>query len=77
MAEDLIRNKAPLEVIDSDFRLSPLGWAIYGSENGWYQKTGQFAATIEVLIQAGAKLPLKLGGTDRVRETLRRHGVAD
>jgi hypothetical protein len=66
----------PLEATDSDFNGTPLGWAIYGSENGWC-KTGDYAGTVEALIQAGARLPEKLGGTEVVREVLRRHGMKE
>ena len=67
----------PLEATDSDFKGTPLGWAIYGSENGWSSQTGDYAETIEVLIQAGARLPEQLGGTEAVREVLRRHGMKE
>jgi hypothetical protein len=67
----------PLEATDSDFNGTPLGWAIYGSENGWSSQTGDFSATVEVLIQAGACLPEQLGDTEVVREVLRRHGMKE
>src|SRR5579884_3432197 len=67
----------PLEATDNDFNGTPLGWAIYGSENGWSSQTGDYAGTVEVLIRAGARLPEQLGGTDAVREVLRRHGMKE
>ncbi len=60
----------PLELPDADFQLTPLGWVIYGSEHGWYCRTGNYGATVEALIQAGAKLPEQTGGTSVVREVL-------
>jgi ankyrin repeat protein len=65
----------PLEVTDGDFDGTPLGWAMYGSENGWYAQTGDHAGVVELLIKAGARLPEQLGGTEAVREVLRRHGM--
>jgi hypothetical protein len=67
----------PLELTDGDFNSTPLGWAMYGSENGWYAQAGDYAGTIELLIKAGARLPEKLGGTEAVREVLRRHGMKE
>jgi hypothetical protein len=67
----------PLEATDSDFNGTPLGWAIYGSENGWHSQTGDYAETIEALIQAGAHLPEQLAGSEVVRQVLRRHGVKE
>jgi len=31
--------------------------------------------TVEVLLGAGARLPKEIGGTDAVRDVLRRHGL--
>ena len=61
---------------DADFQGTPLGWAIHGSEHGWYCRTGNYAATVELLLKAGAKLPEKTnGGTEAVNEVLRRYGA--
>ena len=74
MTREILRYNPPLEFSDADFHLTPLGWAIYGSEHGWYCRTGNFAATAEALLQAGAKLPeKKVGGTEAVQEVLRRY----
>jgi ankyrin repeat protein len=67
----------PLEATDGDFNSTPLGWAVHGSENGWYRQTGDYAGTVEALINAGARLPEHLGGTEAVREVLSRHGVKE
>lgn len=77
MARLILRYDPPLEQSDEDFHGTPLGWAIHGSANGWYRKTGNYAATAEALLEAGAKPPDKLGGADPVREVLRRYGVRD
>jgi hypothetical protein len=67
----------PLEVTDSDFNATPLGWGIHGSSEGWYQQTGDYAGVVDALIAAGARLPARPGGTEAVREVLRRHGLQE
>jgi ankyrin repeat protein len=67
----------PLEATDADFNGTPLGWAVHGSEQGWHRQTGDYAGTVEALIAAGARLPERLGGTEAVREVLRRHGMKE
>jgi ankyrin repeat protein len=73
MAEAILRYHPPLELKDADFDATPLGWAIHGSEHGWYCETGNHAATVEVLLKAGASPPEKIGGTDAVQEVLRHY----
>jgi ankyrin repeat protein len=77
MVRIILRHDPPLECVDADFEGRPLGWAIYGSENGWHCRTGDYAATVEVLLQAGAKPPEKLQGTEAVKDVLRRFGVEE
>lgn len=76
MTREILRYNPPLELTDSDFQATPLGWAIHGSEHGWYCRTGNYAATAELLLKAGAKLPKKTtGGTEAVNEVLRKYGA--
>lgn len=77
MARVILRFGPPLEATDRDFHATPLGWAIHGSENGWYCQTGDYAGTVDALLSAGAKLPAQLAGSPGVREALRRHGMTD
>ena len=70
MVRELLRFNPPLEATDRDFKATPLGWAIYGSEHGWYVSTGNHAAVVELLLRAGAKRPEALGGTAAVRDVL-------
>jgi ankyrin repeat protein len=73
MTRDILRFHPPLEAADADHNKTPLGWAIYGSEHGWYCRTGSYAETVEALLQAGAKLEKETsGGTAAVQEVLRR-----
>jgi ankyrin repeat protein len=76
MVELLLSHHPPLEQTDADFNGAPLGWAIHASENGWHPGTGNYAATVTALLEAGAKLPEKAAGTVAVREVLRNRGVA-
>jgi ankyrin repeat protein len=73
MAKIVLNYHPPLELRDREFDGTPLGWAIYGSENGWNAETGDYAGTVETLITAGAKLPATITGTEAVRDILRRH----
>ncbi|HMJ92290.1 MAG TPA: ankyrin repeat domain-containing protein, partial [Candidatus Acidoferrum sp.] len=57
MTRDILQHNPPLELRDADFNATPLGWAIHGSLHGWHRQTGDYGATAEALLQAGAKLP--------------------
>lgn len=76
MAKVILTHNPPLEQTDADFHSTPLGWAIHGSVEGWYCKTGDYPGTVEALLKAGAKLPEKRRGTDTVNEVLKRYGAA-
>jgi hypothetical protein len=69
---DLIKHGAPLEVSGVEFPGSALGWAIHGSENGWHKDKGDYAATVETLLKAGAKPPEEIKGSAAVREVLQK-----
>ena len=73
MARDILCHNPPLELRDSEFDSTPLGWAIHGSENGWHREKGDYAATIEALIEAGARIPESPAGTDAVRAVLSKY----
>ena len=75
MVRAILSHDPPLETVDDDYRGTPLGWAVHGSENGWHRETGSYAATAEALLEAGAAPPEKLAGAEDVREALRRYGV--
>jgi len=73
----ILAHGAPIENSDNDYRVTPLDWALHGSQNGWYRDAGDYPATVEVLLQAGARMPVKPGGTEVVQEVLRRHGLKE
>jgi hypothetical protein len=76
MAREILRHRPPLEKTDADFQATPLGWAMHGSEHGWYCRTGDYPATVEALLQAGAKVEAgKISGTEAVRAVLQRFGA--
>jgi ankyrin repeat protein len=72
MTKTVLRFRPPLEATDADFGGTPLGWAIHGSEHGWHSQTGNYAGTVEALIEAGAKPPVEIEGNPAVQEVLRR-----
>jgi ankyrin repeat protein len=77
MTQEILRYHPPLELTDADFKSTPLGWAIYGSEKGWPYEQSDYARTVELILQAGAKLPPKISGTAPVRDVLGRYGARE
>ena len=77
MAKTILRFAPPLEARDADFNGAPIDWALHGSEQGWYCKTGDYANTVEALLQAGVKAPEFVQGSTAVRDVLRMHGVKE
>ena len=73
MIEAILAYKPPLEILDADFHGSPLGWAIHGSQEGWYCRSGNYAGAAELLLEAGAKRPEKISGSEPVQKVLRAH----
>ena len=63
MARVILGYRPPLELADRDFKATPLGWAIHGSEHGWNCGAGNYAGTVEALLQAGAKPSEKIEGS--------------
>ena len=57
MVRALLRHKAPLEAQEWQFKGTPMGWALYGSEHGWHRETGDYPGTVLALLAAGAKAP--------------------
>ena len=75
LAKLLIDHGAALENADNEFKGTPLNWAMYGSQNAWRPELGDYPATVEVLLAAGVGLPREIGGTEAVKDVLRRHGM--
>ncbi len=75
LARLILKRNPPLATTDNDFQGTPVNWAVHGSQNGWYCSTGDYPATLEVLLDAGVPLPEQTGGTEAVRGVLARHGL--
>jgi hypothetical protein len=75
MAQVILGFDPPLEERERDFGQTPLDWTIYGSMNGWYTDSGDYAGVAELLLAAGANVPLtpKVKGSEAVSAVLRRH----
>jgi ankyrin repeat protein len=76
MVRELLRHGATVDVRGDQFNLTPLGWALHGSENSWRKDTGDYAATVELLLDAGAVAAEVVDGlqaSEPVRNVLRRY----
>lgn len=77
LTDVILRFDPPLEATDADFNGAPLRWAIHGSEHGWHSRTGNYGATAEALIRAGAKRPAEIEGSPTVQDVLRRYASSE
>ena len=77
MVREILRYAPSIEIEDGQYRAAPLGWALHGSRNGWNRETGDYAATVDALLTAGATLPDATGldVSDEVLDVLQRRGV--
>ena len=57
LVRELVRRGAPVEDRNNNYNSTPLWWGIYASVHGWHPDQGDYAGTVEVLLQAGAKPP--------------------
>jgi hypothetical protein len=74
MAREILEHRPPLDALSHEHEGKPLEWALYGSRHGWYCKSGDYAGTVEALLEAGAAPPADPGdASDPVREVLRRY----
>ena len=74
MVREILRYHPQLEHRDRH-DVTALGAALHGSENSWHRDTGDYAATVEALLDAGLKAPEvteDLEASEPVREVLRR-----
>lgn len=75
MVRELLRHDAPLEAQEDEYKATPLGWAIHGSEHGWHRDKGEYGQTVEALLAAGAVAPklADVEASEEVLAVLRRH----
>jgi ankyrin repeat protein len=72
MTKMLLTRGPALEQKDADFDGPPMGWLMHGSREGWHRQSGDYAATVELLLAAGAKPPVEPRGSPEVMAVLRR-----
>jgi ankyrin repeat protein len=70
MVRALIAHHAPLDAEEQQFKGTPLGWALYGSEHGWQREKGDYPGTVDVLLSAGAKAPGPIDDLEAPEEVL-------
>ena len=78
MVREMLRYQRGVDVRGDDHDMTPLGWAIHGSENSWHREKGDYAGVVEALLQAGAKaspVPDEVEVNDAVREVLKRYAA--
>jgi len=74
MVREILRRHPKLEVT-GEHKITAIGCALHGSENSWHRQTGDYPATVEALLDAGAKAPKvtdDLEASEEVRDVLRR-----
>jgi hypothetical protein len=57
MAREILRFHPQLELKSREYEGTALGWAVYGSGNGWHRETGDYVGTVRALLDAGASVP--------------------
>ncbi len=76
MVREVLKYGPDVHLKDCQHEIPALGSALHGSENSWHRDTGDYAATVEALIEAGAKPPKltdDLEASEAVREVLKRY----
>jgi ankyrin repeat protein len=65
---DLVREILPyspdLELTSLEYPGTALHWGIYGSKHGWHPERGDYAMTVQLLLEAGAKPPPPSGSLE-------------
>jgi ankyrin repeat protein len=75
MVREILRYRPKLE-LSCEHEITALGSALHGSENSWHRQTGDYGATVEALLDAGAKAPKlsdDLEASQEARDVLRRY----
>lgn len=74
IVREILRYNPPVNVRGDRYDMTPLGWALHGSLNSWRKDKGDYAATVELLLDAGAEVPKTVDdvrASEAVREVLR------
>ena len=78
MVQEILRYRPQLE-LSCQHGITAVGCVLHGSENGWHRDTGNYVATLDALLDAGAKAPKvteDLEASEAVRDVLRQHEEA-
>ena len=62
MVKLFLTRQPQLETQDPTWGGTPLKWATYGSEHGWDIASGDYPATVQALLRAGAAPPKEPSG---------------
>jgi hypothetical protein len=76
MVREILKYHPPVDLRGDAHDMTALGWALHGSLHSWHRQTGDHAAVVESLLQAGARPPEptpELEASAPVLEALRRH----
>ena len=76
MVRILLAHEAPLEAEEQQFKGTPLGWTLHGSQHSWHRDKGDYPRVVEALLAAGAKLsrPVEdIEATEEVLDVLLQH----
>jgi ankyrin repeat protein len=57
MTREILRFHPALDLKSREYEGTALGWAIFGSGNGWRRDTGDYVGTVSALLEAGAPIP--------------------
>ena len=71
----ILQRKPSLEDTSNDYQGTAAHWALHGSTGGWNLPSGDHAAALELLLDAGVPIPEEVHGTDAVCAVLRRRGA--
>src|SRR6266496_2417243 len=75
MVREILRYHPQIE-LSCAHGITALGSALHGSMNGWHRDAGDYVATVEALLNAGAKAPKvtdDLEASESVKEVLLQH----
>jgi hypothetical protein len=75
MVREILRYHPTVDLIDGTYNGTPLGWAGYGSENGWRLDGSDYPGAVQALLEAGARVPEHMDhwtATDAVRDVIDR-----
>jgi ankyrin repeat protein len=57
IVRDLLQHGAQVEIRGDHYDMTPLGWALHGSEHCWRKESGNYDEVVQLLMDAGAKMP--------------------